>query len=177
MDIVLITLFFPYMNMAFSSCTWFWGVNSIVPSISQFNPLAIVTKTINSINRIIQTISKHIIAQQALAGAYQCIGVDKSPHCGIVVPTLEVVEVSFGIVDVSSVSQGIDCAKGVCHGAGDGEDLTPGVIGVFHLYIAVGIDDRYHIALEVSDVVINIIAVCYRTIAEIKGFSGGLQVL
>ena len=132
---------------------------------------------VNSITGVIIAVGKHIIAENSLSCTHQRIGIDKPTNCGVVVPTLEIVQIRLGIVDVSSIGQGIHRAQSIRHGAGNTQNFTPGVVGVLYLYIAVGIDDRYHIALEVSDVVINIIAVCYRTIAEIKGFSGGLQVL
>ena len=55
-------------------------------------------------DRIIIAISKHVIAQDALAGTYQCVGGDEAGGGGVIVAGLEVIEAGFGIVAVASVS-------------------------------------------------------------------------
>jgi hypothetical protein len=43
-------------------------------------------------NRIISTVGKHIVAQEALAGRYQGIRVEESTYFGIVISGLEIVQ-------------------------------------------------------------------------------------
>ena len=45
---------------------------------------------------IVQTIGKHIVAQDTLAGGDESVGVDKSAEVGIIITALEVIELGFG---------------------------------------------------------------------------------
>ena len=51
--------------------------------------------TIYIVCRIVITISKHVVAQQTLAGGDKSIGVDESTDLGIVITGLEVVQLGF----------------------------------------------------------------------------------
>ena len=55
------------------------------------------------IHRIIQTVGKHVIAQDALAGGGVGIGIDESAQFGIVVTGLEVVERGLGVLVLSTM--------------------------------------------------------------------------
>ena len=59
---------------------------------------------VNGNDGVIQAISKHIVAEEVLAGA--CIGVrvNKPAGGGIVVTALEIVQLRFGIVVIASVA-------------------------------------------------------------------------
>ena len=48
--------------------------------------------------RIVQTIGKHVIAQDTLAGGGVSIGIDESAQFGIVITGLEVVEGGFSVL-------------------------------------------------------------------------------
>lgn len=55
-------------------------------------------------NRIITAIGKHIIAQQALAGGGEGIGIDESAEAGDVVAGLEVVQAGFNVLGLATMS-------------------------------------------------------------------------
>ena len=52
--------------------------------------------------RIVSTVSKHIVSQDALVGGRECVGIEESAYAGVVVPGLEVIEFGFAIVDVTA---------------------------------------------------------------------------
>ena len=52
---------------------------------------------------IIQTICKHIIAQQALAGGNEGVGVDEAAEFGVIISALEIIESRFVVVDIATV--------------------------------------------------------------------------
>ena len=56
--------------------------------------------------RIIPTIGKHVIAEDALAGAGIGVGIDESAQFGIVIAGLEVVELGFSVVNITRVRFG-----------------------------------------------------------------------
>ena len=60
-------------------------------------------------NGIIQTIGKHVIAEDALAGGGVGVGVDESADTGIIVTRLEIVEPGLNIVYVAQ--ERFSCSK------------------------------------------------------------------
>ena len=58
-----------------------------------------------AVHWIVQTIGEHIIAQNALAGGCEGIGIDEAAEFGIVIAVLEVIEFGFIAVDVATVAQ------------------------------------------------------------------------
>ncbi len=76
------------------------------------------------------------------------IRINKSAHFGVIVSALEVVQPRLGIVVISAVSEGGDVGQG----AGGGENIAPGVVGVGSVDRTGGVDDLQDIALQVSDV-------------------------
>ena len=89
--------------------------------------------------------------QEALTGGGVGVGVDESADGGVVVAGLEVIEPGFGVVDVAAVAQGID----FCQGAGSGQDLAVGIVGVGGYDLLIAVQDRQNIALEVGDIVVG----------------------
>ena len=53
------------------------------------------------------------------------------------------------------------CSQGGCQGAGGGEDIAPGVVGVGYYPCAAGIGDAGDIALDVGDVIVGCSVVGY----------------
>ena len=43
-------------------------------------------------NRIVQTVSEHVITEDALAGGDEGVGVDKSADCGVIITGLQEIE-------------------------------------------------------------------------------------
>ena len=59
------------------------------------------SRLIRKINRIIQAIRKHIVAQQALSSGNKYVRVEESAPVGIVISGLEVIEPGFSVVNVA----------------------------------------------------------------------------
>ncbi len=59
-------------------------------------------------NRIVVTISKHVISQEALAGAGVTVGVEESAQFRVVISGLQVIEARFGNAVLSSVAKEVD---------------------------------------------------------------------
>ena len=77
------------------------------------------------------------------------IGTNKRAHPRIIIPGLEVVKPGFLVIDIASVPEGVLPAEGVGQGAGAGEGIAPGVIGVFDHDLAGIVGDGDNVALGV----------------------------
>ena len=51
-----------------------------------------MTTEINSANRIIAAVGKHVITEDALTCGNEGVGVEESTDCGVVITTLQVIE-------------------------------------------------------------------------------------
>ena len=60
-----------------------------------------ITRCVCVKNRIVQAIRKHVIAQDALAGGDEGIGVEEAAYCGIVITALEVIESQLNRIDIA----------------------------------------------------------------------------
>ena len=58
----------------------------------------------------------------------------------------------FLIVDIATVAQGVVLAQGGGYGAGDGQDIAPGIVCVLHDLATAGVQDRRYIALQVGHI-------------------------
>ena len=124
------------------------------------------------IYRVIQAISKHIGTEETLTGTAVGIGINEAAYYGIIVSTLEVIEVGFVIIVIATVANGVDMGKVIwvgfqrqnCAGrAFDFCDLAPsvvliagdqgGVIGLGRAIIVASVD-RHHVTLQVFSVVV-----------------------
>ena len=54
-----------------------------------------------TIRGIIQAISEHVIAEDALAGRDKGIGVEEATDCGIVITGLEIIESQLNRIDIA----------------------------------------------------------------------------
>jgi len=63
-------------------------------------------------DRIIQAVGKHVIAQVALTGGDEGIGVEESAPDGVVISALQIIQPGFGIIDITTIPQGVICAEG-----------------------------------------------------------------
>ena len=95
------------------------------------------TKRVFEANRVIQAVSKHVIAQNTLAGGCVGVGINKPAYLGIVITGLEVVELGLGVVYVAAIAQGVH----ICQGARLGYDITVGIVFVFRQCLTVSIDN------------------------------------
>ena len=77
-------------------------INSTYPSqaeqiqVKSQNNCKTRTKSIVTNNRIIATIGKHIVAQQALSGGSECVGVEETASCLVVISGLQVIQSCLG---------------------------------------------------------------------------------
>ena len=81
------------------------------------------------------------------------VNIDKPPELRVIVPAVEIVQPSFGIVIIPPVAERILIAHGVAGGVGDGT-LAPGVVAVLgHDLSSGGPDDGNDIPLQVVEIV------------------------
>ena len=106
-------------------------------------------------NRVITAVGEHVVAGEALAGGGEGVRIQESAGVWVVVSALEVVQLRFGVVDIAPVAEGVVGAQGGCQGAGDGEGLAPGVIGVGNHRASRSVQDGRHIPLQVGGVVVG----------------------
>ena len=64
--------------------------------------LIVSSVSIYAADRIIPAIGKHIVAEEALAGGNEDVGIDESADFGIVITGLEVIESSLSVIDLAS---------------------------------------------------------------------------
>ena len=102
--------------------------------------------------RIIPTVRKHIVPNNALPCGRIPIRIDKPTPRRVIVPALQIVQPRFRVVDVPAVAQGVLFAEGGGQRAGGGQRVAPCVVGVGHDARAAGIDEAGHVALCVLDV-------------------------
>ena len=102
--------------------------------------------------RIIPTVRKHIVPNNALPCGRIRIRIDKPAPPRVIVPALQVLQPRFRVVDISAVAQGVLFAEGCCHRTGCAQQIAPCVVGVGHDARAAGIDEAGHVALRVLDI-------------------------
>ena len=101
--------------------------------------------------RAVFTVRKHIVPQEALAGAGVAVSVEESAEGGVVVSGLQVIEARFGVVVVAAVAQGVDG----CQAAGGGQGAAVGVVGVAGHCGTGGVDQMDDVALQVQNIVVG----------------------
>ena len=102
--------------------------------------------------RVIPTVRKHIVSNNALPCGRIPIRIDKPTPPRVIVPALQIVQPRFRVVDVSAVAQGVLFAEGGGQRAGGGQRIAPCVVGVVHDARAACGDKTGHVALCVLDV-------------------------
>ena len=80
--------------------------------------------------RVIPTVRKHIVSNNALPCGRIPIRIDKPPPPRVIVPALQIVQPCLRVVDVPAVAQRVLCAEGFCQRAGGGQRIAPCVVGV-----------------------------------------------
>ena len=95
-------------------------------------PLAIriviaISCRVYSVHRIIATIGVHIVAEDALAGRDETVGIDESANGGVIVAALEVVQFCFCIPYIAAVTEGV---QGSYNAGGGAERIAPSVVGI-----------------------------------------------
>ena len=102
--------------------------------------------------RVIPTVRKHIVSNNALPCGRIPIRIDKPTPPRVIVPALQIVQPRFRVVNVPAVAQGVLFAEGSFHRAGGAQWVAPCVVGVGHDARAAGADKAGHVALRVLGV-------------------------
>ena len=68
-----------------------------------------------AINRIIPTIRKHIVSEQALAGGNEYVGIEEPAPFGVIIPALEIIEPGF-IYTLLAAEANLPLIKAYCLG-------------------------------------------------------------
>ena len=102
--------------------------------------------------RVIPTVRKHIVPNNALPCGRIPIRIDKPTPPRVIVPALQIVQPRFRVVDVPAVAQRVLFAEGCSQRACGGQQIAPCVVGVGHDARAACADEAGHVALRVLDV-------------------------
>ena len=104
------------------------------------------------VNGIVVAVCKQIL-RSGTAVVDKAVRADEPPKFRAIIPAVQIVQASFGIVIVASVAEGILVAHGVAGSVGD-RAFAPGVVGVFRNHLPRGgPDDGNDIPLQVVEVV------------------------
>ena len=133
---------------------------------------AFIAVGVASVNGIIQAIHKHIAGNGITrVCARITIRINKPMILRVIVSTLQVVEPRLGIIIISAIPERVDLGQST--GAGH---IAPCIIfiGRDRLILKAGdiVDQLYHVALQVQDIVIGIEGSAIRRILECKRPSG-----
>ena len=106
---------------------------------------------------VITAICKRIVPQDSLTRAAIAVGVQESPDDGVIISALQVIEAGFAVAVVTPVAQGVEVGDGQVAklGAGDAQDVAPGVVGILRHGFIGAVHQLDHVALGVEDVVIG----------------------
>ena len=96
-------------------------------------------------------VCKHIATNSPPACRNIGIRTNKSTDNGVIVPTLQIVESSFLVIDIPTIPQGVQ----FCQCTGHGNDVTPRIIGILRSAAAISTFQTHHIPLKVRDVVVD----------------------
>ena len=80
--------------------------------------------------RVIPTVRKHIVPNNALPCGRIPIRIDKPTPPRVIIPALQIVQPRLCVVDIPAVAEGVLCAEGCCHRAGGGQRVAPCVVGI-----------------------------------------------
>ena len=94
---------------------------------------------------IIHTINKQILFEYT-------IGINKPIPGGIIIPSSEIIESRFYIIEIPPIAEGLDSAQGGSERAGGGERLAPRIVSILYHFVAVAVNDSDNIALEIMNV-------------------------
>ena len=97
------------------------------------------------------TVGKHVASEDALLCRSIFICINKPANCGIVIATLQIVELSIRIVVIPTIPQRIH----IRHAAGDILGLAVWVVMIVGHFMSRTIDQLCDIPLEVGDIVIG----------------------
>lgn len=82
--------------------------------------------------RIIPTVRKHIVPNNALACGRIPIRIDKPPPTRVIIPALQIIQPRLCVIDIPAVAQRVLFAEGCCHRTGGAQRVAPCVVGIGH---------------------------------------------
>ena len=108
-------------------------------------------------NRIITTICKHIISNNITIRTYYRIRIDKSTRLWVIISAIEIIQPCLSIVIVPPIPEWIERANAIdiCYSS----MITPSVILIFRLFIAILIINSSDIALQILFIIISYIII------------------
>ena len=71
-----------------------------------------MSRRIRGNHRVIIAVREHIEPKDALAGGSEGIAVQESPHDGVIISALQVIETGFAVAVVAPVAQGVELGDG-----------------------------------------------------------------
>lgn len=112
-----------------------------------------MTRAIAHIHWIVHAIAEKVIATNISTNTgYRIIRVDESSGFRVIVSALEVVQPRLRVIHIPAVAEGVQLAQRVRHGAGGGQRIAPGIIGVRYHLRAAAVDQSGHVALRVLQI-------------------------
>ena len=93
--------------------------------------------------------------QQTLTCGNIDVCVNEAAGGGVIIAGLQIIQLRFGIKIISTVTQGVDLADRICQRAGNGKELTVGIVLVGSHSSTVGVNQAENITLQIGDVVVG----------------------
>ena len=94
------------------------------------------------------------MSEQSLSSSYKTIRIQEPADLGVVVTALQVVEPRLGVVDITTVTEGVQCTEDACQGFGNSEAFAPTVVRIFYDSAAIAVNQLDNIPLSVADIVV-----------------------
>ena len=94
------------------------------------------------------------MSEQSLSSSYKTIRIQEPADLGVVVTALQVVEPRLGVVDITTVTEGVQGTESACQGFGNSEAFAPTVVRIFYDSAAIAVNQLDNIPLSGADVVV-----------------------
>ena len=77
----------------------------------------------------------------------QCISIQESRPIRLIVPTAQIVQPGFPVIDIATIPERIDGTQRICHCASFAQNPALGIVPVFYHPVPAAVNQRDHIAL------------------------------
>lgn len=94
------------------------------------------------------------MAQYALTGGNIDICIQEPADLGVVVTALQVVEPRLGVVDITTVTEGVQGTESACQGFGNSEAFAPAIVSIFYYGVVAAVNQADDVALPIADIVV-----------------------
>ena len=75
------------------------------------------------------------------------ICIQKSRPIRLIIPTAQIVQPGFPVIDIATIPERIERSQRACHRAGFTQYPTPSIVLIFYYFLAIAVNQRNHIAL------------------------------